>query len=60
MKINLNNNVEKKRVIDRIDSLVGLWDIETKPFVPKRSLDANAYYWGVVLKFIIEEIWVRF
>lgn len=55
--LNLDDINIKRRLMSRIGSMSGLWDISMTPRKLTRSLNANAYYWAAVVAPFTE--WLR-
>jgi hypothetical protein len=49
---NFSNPTIKGRFIERTRMLNGAWDIQMEPHRPRRSNQANRYYWGVVMPYL--------
>lgn len=47
--VNFDSLDAKRQLLARIGGLKGVWRIELAPYRPKRSNEANRYYWGVVV-----------
>jgi hypothetical protein len=47
--LNLDDIEVKRRLMSKIGSMTGLWDISLTPRKLTRSLNANAYYWAAIV-----------
>lgn len=47
--INLSDPVIKRRLISRINSLEGIWELTLEPVKPTRSLNQNRYYFSALV-----------
>lgn len=47
--VDFDDRAEKARVLGRMGALRGKWRLMAAPYRPRRSLKANAFWWGCVL-----------
>lgn len=55
--LNMDSLHNKRRLMDKIGRMSGLWEFEMRPRKKKRSLNANAYYWAAFIPGWLE--WLR-
>lgn len=55
--VNMDNVSTKRRFMQKVQSMTGLWEIQMKPRRFTRSLSQNAYYWAAVVTPFTE--WLR-
>ncbi len=55
--LNFDNTPTKRRFMERIQTMKGLWEISMKPRRFTRSLSQNAYYWAALVTPFTE--WLR-
>jgi hypothetical protein len=47
--VNMDNLTTKRRFMQKIQTMTGLWEISMKPRRFTRSLNQNSYYWAAVV-----------
>jgi|SRR5690606_1277525 len=52
--INFSDPESKRLLYNRLRDLNGEYCIQIKKKLPRRSIQANRYYWGVVLRYLSE------
>jgi hypothetical protein len=55
--VNMDNLTTKRRFMQKVQTMTGLWEISMKPRRFTRSLNQNAYYWAAVVTPFTE--WLR-
>jgi hypothetical protein len=55
--VNMDNLQTKRRFMQKVQTMSGLWEISMKPRKLTRSLSQNAYYWAAVVAPFTE--WLR-
>lgn len=55
--VNMDDLAAKRRLIAKIGTLKGLWNVDLTPRKKTRSLQANAYYWSAYIPAWLE--WLR-
>lgn len=55
--LNLDDLDTKRRLLSKIGTLKGLWEVRLNPRRQKRSLNANSYYWAAYIPGWLE--WLR-
>ena len=55
LKINCSDKSEKKGFINFFNSLTGIKVIQIKTYRKSRSVNQNAYYWGIVIRYLTYE-----
>lgn len=57
MVLNMDDLTEKRKLMSKIGTLKGLYEVSLKPRKRTRSLDQNAYYWSAFVTPWLE--WLR-
>lgn len=47
--VNMDNLTTKRRFMQKVQTMTGLWEIQMKPRRFTRSLSQNSYYWAAVV-----------